>query len=113
MVDPTPFLSGLSLMKVGEHVNPAELAVKLASWLVSEEVVRNEATLAGGVAGWINLNGRPEGLYPEIAGYHLQFLAAAQAAGADPAHATLAKRVVTWIDAISRDGPPYTLYRLC
>jgi hypothetical protein len=82
----------------------------LAQWLTSDRVLQTSGAGAA-VVNWLSPDGVHDGLYPEIAGYYLQFLSLAEsrAIPAIAAH-TSASRVVQWLDGAGPDGDPLTLY---
>jgi hypothetical protein len=82
----------------------------LTVWLTSDRVLQTSGSGAA-VANWLWPDGAHDGLYPEIAGYYLQFLslAASRALPAIAAHA-LASRVIQWLDGAGPEGDPLTLY---
>ncbi len=88
----------------------------LTEWLMSAPVLRGQASGSAGVANWLWPDGVQDGLYPEIGGYYLQFLALAGSVppapgAADPARAQeAARRVLAWLDEAGPDGDPLTLY---
>jgi hypothetical protein len=87
-----------------------DLAVNaIENWLLSDAVIRGEAPGGGGIISWLEPDGRVDGLYPEIAGYHLQFLALVSAPSEDTAR-DAARRVIAWLDAAGPRGDPLTLY---
>jgi hypothetical protein len=47
----------------------------LSSWLLGENIQIPAGAQAGAVAGWVDREGRPSYVYPEITGYYLQWLA--------------------------------------
>jgi hypothetical protein len=90
---------------------------RVTGWLLSDPVLRATASgHAAGVVNWLAPDGMHDGLYPEICGYYLQFLALAasdpHAAGAvEPSRAhDAAARIVAWLDEAGPDGDPLTLY---
>lgn len=83
----------------------------LGEWLLSDTVVRAEPDLRGGVASWIEPDGTLDALYPEIGGYHLQFLALLARSPLAGRAAGRAREVATWLEAIGRHGLPLTIYR--
>jgi hypothetical protein len=81
----------------------------LTRWLLSEDVLRADKSGAG-VANYLSPEGTCNGLYPEIAGYYLQFLALTDDTGGVARKA--ASRVVQWLDDAGPQGDPLTLYFL-
>lgn len=92
----------------------------LTRWLMSDAVLRPSGSGAG-VANWLWPDGMHDGLYPEICGYYLQFLALAAAPAAGPessADGTVAanaahhaaSQVVRWLEEVGPEGNPPTLY---
>ena len=88
----------------------------LAEWLLSPAVLRETSPAGAGVANWLWPDGTHDGLYPEIGGYYLQFLALAGSerrhpGSVDPARArAAARRVIAWLDEAGAAGDPLTLY---
>lgn len=90
----------------------ARLAARLERWLLSDEVVLAEpSAVAGGVINYREADGNWDGVYPEICGYHLQFLAHASHGASGAPHREAATRVIRWLDAEGGQGAPLTLYR--
>ncbi len=85
---------------------PLSAQQRISGWLLGRHVQRAD----GGVAGWVDAQGRAAYVYPEITGYYLQWLAW-QAMHSDD-HATLARRARAaqrWLQAwIGGTGPPQT-----
>jgi hypothetical protein len=83
----------------------------LTEWLLSGRVLRPVGAGAG-VANWLAPDGVHDALYPEIAGYYLQFLSVASPdAGVAPAVARgAASRIIEWLDKAGPQGDPLTLY---
>ena len=93
---------------------------QLTVWLLSDRVLQPVRSGAG-VANWLWPDGIHDGLYPEICGYYLQFLALA-ASSRDNFNSQnfnempvavlkdAALRVVEWLDEIAPTGEPLTLY---
>jgi hypothetical protein len=109
-----------SARTIGSVRSTGEALHGLTAWLMSESVLRTEAGGAG-VANWLWPDGIHDGLYPEIGGYYLQFLALAASGStasgeSDPRTvATLqardaASRVIAWLDQAGPHGDPLTLY---
>ncbi len=48
---------------------------KIARWLLSPEIQREEPSHRGGIAGWLNNEGTCDFVYGEMSGYYLSFLA--------------------------------------
>jgi hypothetical protein len=86
----------------------------LVRWLLSKPVLRTAETGAG-VVNWLTSDGQWDGLYPEICGYYLQFLAQAAPAtgtGRDTSFRAAAAAVAAWLDAVGGDAAePPTLYQ--
>jgi hypothetical protein len=90
----------------------AQLAVRLEQWLISADVVLTAPRhVAGGVINYREADGMWDGVYPEICGYYLQFLAHASTGSSGTPHREIAARVVRWLDAEGGEGAPLTLYR--
>jgi hypothetical protein len=92
----------------------------LTEWLMSDRVLLPTGAGAG-VANWLWPDGVHDGLYPEIAGYYLQFLSLAESrptlfglstSGTVAAIAArdAASRVIEWLEKAGPDGDPLTLY---
>ncbi len=86
----------------------------IADWLVGGPAQVRTGANAGGVAGCIAVSGSPLYVYPEIAGYYLQWLAwRAQRFGNSPALAERATAVQTWLATwLAAAGPPATRVHL-
>jgi hypothetical protein len=86
----------------------------LIRWLLSKPVLRNAETGAG-VVNWLTSDGQWDGLYPEICGYYLQFLAQAAPKGTcgdDTSFRSAAAAVAAWLDAVGGGAAePPTLYQ--
>ena len=88
------------------------LAARLEQWLVSDDVVLTEPPhVSGGIINYREADGMWDGVYPEICGYYLQFLAHASAGSPSAPHREIAARVIRWLDAEGGEGAPLTLYR--
>ncbi|WP_144404398.1 hypothetical protein [Belnapia sp. F-4-1] len=88
------------------------LAARLERWLVSDDVVLTEPPhVSGGIINYREADGMWDGVYPEICGYYLQFLAHASAGSPSAPHREIAARVIRWLDAEGGEGAPLTLYR--
>ena len=94
----------------------SETLAGLTEWLLSPPVLRESSPSGAGVANWLWPDGTHDGLYPEIGGYYLQFLALAgserwRPGSVDPARAReAARRVLVWLDEAGAEGDPLTLY---
>jgi hypothetical protein len=105
----------LTLSGLAPRSAPTDHARHIERWLLSDEVIRiGPPALAGGIVNYIVADGSWDGIYPEICGYHLQFLAAAAPPAGPPEasdHGRAARRVIAWLAAEGHDGSPLTLYR--
>jgi hypothetical protein len=84
----------------------------IAYWLLNFVLAAPvDGSKGRGVVNWLDSKGDWDALYPEIAGYYLQFLAILGStfdrSGECLAHAT---SIVEWLDEISLRGPPRTRY---
>ncbi len=95
------------------------ILTEMTKWLLSARVLRTAQSGSSGVVNWLIPGAAPDrdydGLYPEIAGYYLQFLSVA---ASDPHRPGCIKpaiareaavRVAAWLDEIGPDGNPITL----
>lgn len=90
----------------------SEYATKIEGWLLSGEVVlRAPAGVAGGIINYREAGGQWDGVYPEICGYYLQFIAHAANGSGSIRHRDIASQVIAFLDAEGREGAPHTLYR--
>ena len=81
----------------------------LTHWLMSDGV-RRASRSGAGVANWLWPDGNYDGLYPEICGYYLQFLALAACGSLPtPAARDAASQVVEWLQEVGPAGDPPTL----
>ncbi len=89
-------------------------AGRIEGWLLHNDIQLDEGAEQGGIAGWLDRDGTPEFVYPEIAGYYLTILAwLASGSGSSPQHVSVARvrahRTVAWISKLmSGFGPPPT-----
>jgi hypothetical protein len=116
-----PFALGQRSAKIISQPTSTDEALRgLTAWLMSERVLQSQGGGAG-VANWLWPDGLHDGLYPEISGYYLQFLALAASgstvggvsdagAVAEPAARHAASRVIAWLDQAGPAGDPLTLY---
>jgi hypothetical protein len=79
---------------------------RVTTWLLSAKVLK-PARSGAGVANWMHPNGVYDGLYPEICGYYLQFLA--QTDPSVPGTRDAAVKVLAWLDEVGPHGDPPTL----
>jgi hypothetical protein len=86
----------------------------IAKWLLTGPAQVRTGTHTGGVAGCVAAGGSPNYVYPEIAGYYLQWLAwRAQRFGNSPALADGAAAVQGWLAVwLSASDPPLTRVHL-
>ena len=86
----------------------------IARWLLTGPAQVSTGVHAGGVAGCVAAPGSPSYVYPEIAGYYLQWLAwRAQRFGNSPTLADRAAAVQAWLAVwISAADPPPTRVHL-
>lgn len=98
---------------VAERHAPAPGAA-IAPWLLDGPAQLRGGAHAGAVAGTVAESGAPAYVYPEIAGYYLQWLAwRARTSGGAPALAARAAAVQQWLVAwVARAGPPPTRVHL-
>lgn len=83
---------------LGRRAGRADDAI--AAWLLSGPAQLRTGLHAGGVAGCVAAHGSPHYVYPEIAGYYLQWLAwRSQRFGNSPALAEGASAVQSWLAA--------------
>jgi hypothetical protein len=74
-------------------------------WLLSPRVQFTSGPHRGGVAGWLNEQGEPVFVYPEITGYYLTWLAfLAEAYGWSEVAASHASEAVSWISRHFSNG---------
>ena len=87
----TTLRSGAEPMDIEQRVLETEMNAErvesalqgLVIWLLSKPVLRNAETGAG-VVNWLTSDGQWDGLYPEICGYYLRYLAPAAPATGEP-----------------------------
>ncbi len=86
----------------------------IAAWLLDGPAQLRDGPHAGAIAGTIAEAGAPAYVYPEIAGYYLQWLAwRARTFGGSAALAPRADAVQRWLAAwLAHDGPPPTRVHL-
>ena len=86
----------------------------IADWLLTGPAQLRTGAHAGGVAGCIAASGSPSYVYPEIAGYYLQWLAwRTQRFGNSPALAERAAAVQAWLAVwLAAGDPPSTRVHL-
>ena len=86
----------------------------IAAWLLDGPAQLRDGPHAGAIAGTIAEAGVPAYVYPEIAGYYLQWLAwRARTSGGSAALAPRADAVQRWLAAwLAHDGPPPTRVHL-
>lgn len=86
----------------------------IAAWLLDGPAQLRDGPHAGAIAGTIAEAGVPAYVYPEIAGYYLQWLAwRARTFGGSAALAPRADAVQRWLAAwLAHDGPPPTRVHL-
>jgi hypothetical protein len=95
---------------MSQNSSIAQALQGLSRWLTSDLVLRSVGNGAG-TANWLWPDGTYDGLYPEIAGYYLQFLTRTECSTAPvAAPREMAARVTEWLDRIAPDGAPLTLY---
>lgn len=85
----------------------------VAAWLLHGPVQLAHGAHAGAIAGIVAADGSAAYVYPEIAGYYLQWLAwRAQRDGHDEALAARAAAVQRWLGVWLADSPPLTRVHL-
>jgi hypothetical protein len=86
----------------------------IAEWLLTGPALLCAGTHAGGVAGCVSASGSVNYVYPEIAGYYLQWLTwRAQRFGKSPALADRAAAVQSWLGVwLTAADPPLTRVHL-
>ena len=73
-------------------IRPLEAVTSIEGWLLSGAQV-DEGVHEGGVAGWLDEDGKPEFVYPEAAGYYLTAMAwLASGTVSSPDHADAVRR---------------------
>ena len=94
-----------------------QAAGRIEGWLLHSGVQVDDGFARGGIAGWLDAEGRPKFVYLEAAGYYLTAMAwLASGAACSPSHAEAARwcahRTVRWVaDLLSnRDPLPTRLY---
>ena len=94
-----------------------DAALRIEAWLLDSAVLLPDGPQRGGVAGWLDADGRPEFVYLEITGYYLTALAwlAEGAAGSRDGATQILDRgraALDWMRAATADGgvPPTRLY---
>lgn len=92
-------------------------AGRIESWLLHSDIQLGEGPHDGAIAGWLDGQGRPEFVYPEIAGYYMTAMAwLASGAASSPEHVAIARtraqRTANWIAELmsNRAAPPTRLY---
>jgi hypothetical protein len=90
---------------------------RIEDWLLHSGVQLDSGPQRGGVAGWLDGEGRPEYVYLEITGYYLTAMAwLASGAASSPQHVAIAarraRRAARWIATLldSETAPPTRLY---
>lgn len=88
-----------------------EAVTRIENWLLHSGIQIDEGAQSGGIAGWLDLDGRPE--FVHLAGYYLTAMAwLASGATYSPDHVQTANlrasRVGDWVATLlgSRDDPP-------
>ena len=94
-----------------------DAALRIEAWLLDSAVQLPGGPHRGGVAGWLDADGRPEFVYLEITGYYLTtlaWLAGGAADSQDRADQALdrGRAALDWMRAACADGavPPTRLY---
>jgi hypothetical protein len=85
-----------------QSADPREAVRRIEEWLLDSGIQIDEGAEQGGVAGWLDRDGRPEFVYLEIAGYYLTAMAwLSSGAAGSPEHADTARlrarRAADWI----------------
>jgi hypothetical protein len=74
-------------------VRPPQATSRIEGWLLRGGVLVDEGVHEGGVAGWLDHDGKPEFVYAEAAGYYLTTMAwLASGTVSSPDHADTARR---------------------
>jgi hypothetical protein len=90
------------------------ISARIEDWLLHSGIQIDDGAQRGGIAGWLDADGMPEFVYPEIAGYYLTTMAwLAAGAASSPEHVATARfraqRAVGWItDVLSSPAGPLT-----
>jgi len=77
---------------------------RVSAWLAANLPLADADGCEGAVPTWFETDGSWDAAYPEIAGYFLSYLSWRADADSAPA----ARAVASWLDRISRTGPPAT-----
>lgn len=89
-----------------------QITNRIASWILSGGIQIQDGPEAGGVAGWLNAEGKPAFAYTEITGYYLTCMAFMHRAGRpEPEILLNAHRALTWLlNKCQQGGIPLTRY---
>jgi hypothetical protein len=68
---------------------------QIENWLLNSPVRVRQGPYRGGVAGWLNEEGLPEFLYPEVAGYYLTWLSSLGPSSGEHV-GNCARQVISW-----------------
>src|SRR5262245_12425536 len=101
-----PMTSDISYEDAEPHTPLHATSNGLAGWLLSDTVVRREPPHDGAVISWLDADATWNSLYPEIAGYHLQFCSLQGHARNAQSYAA---RISNWLDRIAPEGNPPTV----
>jgi hypothetical protein len=99
-----------------KYAHSREAAGLIEEWLLQSGIQIDEGPERGGIAGWLDENGKPEFVYLEIAGYYLTtmaWLSSGAASSAEHAEAAglNAQRAADWAAKYLDDGDlPTRLY---
>jgi hypothetical protein len=75
-------ISALDSLPEVEQSSLAQVHARLVDWILGSGMQLSDGPHAGGVAGRLDPEGRPQYVYPEITGYFLQWLASRESRGA-------------------------------
>lgn len=94
-----------------------EATTRIETWILDSRIQMDTGEQRGGVAGWLDRDGRPEFVYPEITGYFLTAVAwlGSGAASSTPRRSQAlehGQRALDWMTSAVSDNsmPPTRLY---
>lgn len=109
---PSPLNAALAAPRARSHER-AHRDSPVAAWLLHGPAQLADGSHAGAIAGTLTADGRAAYVYPEIAGYYLQWLAwRARVDGDTGALAARAAGVQRWLRTWLADAPPRTRVHL-